>query len=148
MSEVLTGGCLCGAIRYRIEGPARLVSNCHCSLCRRAHGAAFVTWLTVRADRFSVETGEPKRYASSEHGWRAFCPACGSQVISGSAHYARYVEVTAGTLDNPEAVAPDRHVFWPDRLKWVTRMDGLPCHVEGANSARVGEPGDHDDRAL
>ena len=81
-------------------------------------------------------------------GTLAFCPACGSQVISGSAHYARYVEVTAGTLDNPEAVAPDRHVFWPDRLKWVTRMDGLPCHVEGANSARVGEPGDHDDRAL
>lgn len=145
MTEAMTGGCLCGAMRYRIDGPPRLVSNCHCSLCRRAHGAPFVTWLTVRADRFHMEKGDLHRYASSDHGWRAFCSTCGAQVISGSAHYARYVEVTAGSLDNPGAVSPERQVFWPDRLSWVTSANGLPCHVEGANSERISEPERHDD---
>lgn len=148
MTDVMTGGCLCGAMRYRIEGTPRLISNCHCSLCRRAHGAPFVTWLTVRADRLHVERGELNRYKSSDHGWRAFCPTCGTQVLSGSAHYARYVEVSAGSLDEPGGAIPERQVFWPDRLNWVTSTDGLPCHVHGANSERISEPEGPDDRSL
>lgn len=133
----LTGGCLCGQVRYRIEGAPRLVSHCHCSKCRRAGGAAFVTWLTVRLECFSVTQGEPHRRASSDHGWRAFCPACGSQLTSGSSRYAKYVEVTAGSLDEPGSVVPERHVYWPDRLPWIRADDGLPRHAEGANSPLV-----------
>jgi len=137
----MKGGCLCGAIRYQVDGEPRLVSHCHCSKCRRAGGAAFVTWLTVRKDAFALTQGELSRRASSDHGWRAFCPACGSQVTSGSSRYARYVEVTAGSLDEPGAVTPGRHVYWPDRLPWISADDGLPRHVEGANSALVPEEG-------
>jgi len=137
----MTGGCLCGAIRYRIDAEPRLVSHCHCSLCRRAGGAAFVTWLTVRQEAFALTQGALQRRASSDHGWRAFCATCGSQLASGSSRYARYVEVTAGTLDEPGRVRPERHVYWPDRLPWIAAQDGLPRHVEGANSSLVPEQG-------
>lgn len=137
----MTGGCLCGTIRYRIDAEPRLVSHCHCSLCRRAGGAAFVTWLTVRQEAFALTQGALQRRASSDHGWRAFCATCGSQVASGSSRYPRYVEVTAGTLDEPGKVRPERHVYWPDRLPWVAAEDGLPRHVEGANSSLVSEQG-------
>lgn len=130
----MTGGCLCGKVRYRIDGAPRLVSHCHCSICRRAGGAAFVTWLTVRQEYFALIAGELVRRPSSDHGWRSFCRTCGSQVTSGSSRYAKYVEVTAGSLDEPGAVVPERHVYWPDRLPWLDAQDGLPRHVEGANS--------------
>lgn len=133
----MTGGCLCGKVRYRIDGAVRLVSHCHCSLCRRAGGAPFVTWLTLRQEYFTLTQGSLERRASSDHGWRAFCAACGTQIASGSSRYAKYVEVTAGSLDDPAAVRPERHVYWPDRLPWVSADDGLPRHVEGANSPLV-----------
>ena len=137
--ETLGGGCLCGAIAYRIVGPPRLVSHCHCSLCRRASGAPFVTWLTVREERFAILRGELTRFRSSDHGWRGFCAACGTQIASGSSHYPRYVEVTAGSLAEPARVRPERHVFWPDHLGWVTAEDGLPRHAADARSPRIDE---------
>ena len=140
-AEDLSGGCLCGAVRYRIAGEPRLVSHCHCSLCRRASGAAFVTWLTVLAERFTIMEGDLRRYRSSDHGWRAFCPRCGTPIASGSSRYPRYVEVTAGSLAAPERIAPERHVFWPDHLGWVRADDGLPRHREDARSPLVEVPG-------
>jgi hypothetical protein len=137
----LAGGCLCGAVRYAIADAPRLVSHCHCSLCRRASGAAFVTWLTVLAERFAVTRGELSRYRSSDHGWRSFCPTCGTQILSGSQHYPRYVEVTAGSLAEPERITPERHVFWPDHLAWVGAADGLPRHRGDARSPLVDEQG-------
>jgi hypothetical protein len=132
--SLLTGGCLCRQIRYRLSGRPRLVSHCHCSMCRRWSGAPFVTWLTARQELFSLELGMLRRYPSSDHGWRAFCADCGTQIASGSSHYPRYIELTLGTLDNPGAVRPERHVYWPDRLPWVEGHDGLPRHTHGANS--------------
>ena len=140
-TEDLSGGCLCGAVRYRIAGEPRLVSHCHCSLCRRASGAAFVTWLTVLAERFAIIEGDLRRYRSSDHGWRGFCPRCGTPIASGSSRYSRYVEVTAGSLDAPERIAPERHVFWPDHLRWLAIDDGLPRHGEDARSPVVEDPG-------
>lgn len=131
------GGCLCGAVRYRIGGAPRLVSHCHCSMCRRASGAPFFTWLTVRAELVALEGGELTRRASSAHGWRAFCPACGAQIMSGSSAYAAYVEISAASLDQPGGVRPERHVFWPDRLPWIDANDGLPRHVGDARSPLV-----------
>jgi len=133
---------LCGKVRYRIGGALRLVSHCHCSLCRRASGAPFVTWLTLRQEYFSLEQGTLDRFDSTDHGWRAHCAACGSQITSGSSRYAKYVEVTAASLDDAARVRPERHVYWPDRLPWLDLDDGLPRHVEGANSPLVDGSGE------
>jgi hypothetical protein len=138
-TRTLSGGCLCGSVRYRMEGAPRMVSNCHCSLCRRASGAPFVTWLTVRRESFHQVHGTLEHYASSDHGWRAHCSKCGTQVTSGSSRYDGYVEVTAATLDHPALAVPERHTFWPDRLPWVRCEDGLPRHVGNAKSPLVTE---------
>jgi hypothetical protein len=136
--EELRGGCLCGAVAYRLLGPPRLVSHCHCSICRRASGAAFVTWVTLPAESFELQRGTLARYRSSDHGWRGFCAACGSPIASGSSRYPRYIEVTAGSLAEPGRVVPERHVFWPDHLGWLQAEDGLPRHVGDARSPLVG----------
>lgn len=128
----LEGGCLCGAVRYRIDGAPRVVSHCHCSLCRRVSGAGFVTWLTVRKDRVTL-TGTPAWHASSAWARRGFCATCGGAVLAGSDHYERHWDITAGSLDDPDAIRPDRHVFAADRVTWIEIADALPAH--GADAA-------------
>ncbi len=137
-SDVLEGGCLCGAIRYRLTGSPRIVSHCHCSLCRRVSGAPFVTWLTARRDRVTV-SGEPVWYSSSERGQRGFCRVCGTHVISVSAEYDRYYDITAGSLDRPEAIRPDRHVFAHYKVTWVELADQLPRHGEDGRSPVISD---------
>ena len=132
-TSALLGGCLCGAVRYRIEGDPRVVSHCHCSLCRRVSGAPFVTWLTVRKDRMTV-TGDLVWYASSDWGARGFCPTCGTHVLGRSDHYERHWDVTAGSLDTPDRVSPQRHVFAGDKVVWIDVSDALPAHVGDATS--------------
>ena len=80
-APVYEGGCLCGAVRYRIDGPVEAGAHCHCVMCRRAAGAPVVTWITAPVDRFNLTRGELKTYRSSEHGERRFCAACGTQVV-------------------------------------------------------------------
>lgn len=133
--HALQGGCLCGQVRYRITQPPRIVSHCHCGLCRRVSGAAFVTWVTVRRDSFAL-TGELTWYESSEWGRRGFCAACGTHVVSGSTEYLRYYDVTAGSLDDPNLIAPERHVFANYKLDWVELADDLPRHGESGHVPR------------
>ena len=134
----LEGGCLCGAIRYRIDGAPRVVSHCHCSLCRRISGAAYVTWLTVKKDRMAIN-GDLVWYPSSEWGARGFCPACGTHVVGRSDHYERYWDVTAGSLDATDGISPERHVFVGNKVAWIVISDTLPAHAGDAASPIVGE---------
>ena len=127
MTEYFEGGCLCGAIRYRFEGPPRVVSHCHCGMCRSVSGAGFLTWLTVRKDRTAID-GELGWYTSSDWGRRGFCQTCGTHVAAGSDHYPRHWDIPAGTLDAPGAVTPERHVFADDKVDWIDISDDLPVH--------------------
>jgi hypothetical protein len=132
------GGCLCGAIRYRINGSPRLVSACHCSICRKASGAPMVVWLTVNKTLVEFLSGTLAWYKSSEHGRRGFCPNCGAQIVSTHDGYANYYELTAGSLDDPNQVALERHVFAPDRISWMHLCDGLPQYIADARSPEIG----------
>jgi hypothetical protein len=136
MSKTHEGGCLCGAIRFRIDGEPRVVSHCHCSLCRRVSGAPFVTWLTVRKDKMAI-TGDLLWYGSSDWGSRGFCPACGTHLVGRSEHYERYWDITAGSLDTPECIRPERHVFAGDKVAWLDITDTLPAHVGDATTPLV-----------
>jgi hypothetical protein len=77
------GSCLCGAIRFEVTLPTRFCVHCHCSMCRRNHGAAFVTWFGVPKTSFRVTSGEANltRYQSSDHGNRSFCSRCGTSLF-------------------------------------------------------------------
>jgi hypothetical protein len=133
----LDGGCLCGRLRYHINGEIRLVCNCHCTICRHSSGAPMLTWLAIRKEYFTFLKGSPRWYHSSEYGRRGFCMNCGSQLISEHMKYSEYYEITAGSLDKPESIRLGRHVYEPDRLPWVVVCDGLPRHVADARSPLV-----------
>ncbi len=118
-AQTTTGGCFCGSIRYAIEGPVPRVVNCHCTMCRRTSGAPFVTWLVVEKDRFAYTQGKPKKLQSSVNGERYFCEACGTPVVCKVGDPADHVDITLGSLDNPEAFAPDLETYADTKLAWV-----------------------------
>jgi hypothetical protein len=98
-------------------------------MCRRASGAAFVTWFSVKADEFQLLRGEPTRFASSARATRSFCAQCGTpltfQLVRGPAE----LDITVCSLDHPEALMPEDHTWVGDRLSWIGLSDGLPQHV-------------------
>ena len=122
------GGCLCGAIRYRITGPVGPAVHCHCSMCRRATGGTVVTWVTIAAERFAFTRGEAAVHRSSDHGERRFCATCGAQVAFRSDRHPDDVDVTVATLDDPEPHAPDRHIWTQSKIRWLRLDEHLPAH--------------------
>jgi hypothetical protein len=125
----MTGHCFCGLVRYEATGAISNETSCHCTICRGTTGAPFVSWLTVPRDTFRFVAGAPTRFASSDHGTRSFCPRCGTQLTFESTQFPDEVDVTIGSLDHPERVAPRDHTFTRSRLPWV-ELGGLPAFPE------------------
>lgn len=129
-TEVIEGGCLCGALRYRIAGPLGDVVHCHCAMCRRSSGAPVVTWVSVAAGSFAFSRGAPSVYHSSSHAERRFCGACGAQITFWSKSDPENIDVTLGTLDHPERHAAIRHIWTGSRLPWIHLDEQLPDFAE------------------
>lgn len=125
MPGALTGGCLCGAVRFSAAGGMRGVNHCHCESCRRATSSPFTTWFTVRAADLAW-TGRPQDFASSPGVTRRFCPRCGSPLSYETADRPGEVDLYAASLDDSSGVAPEFHSFWAERIPWVTLADDLP----------------------
>lgn len=122
-----TGSCLCGAVKYRIDTPIHEVSHCHCSMCRKAHGAAFASFASVPRPAFHLIEGEDRigRYASSESVTRTFCTQCGASL--------QFVDdrndelgVAVGTLDTPLGQVPQEHIFVTSKADWYSIHDSYP----------------------
>lgn len=124
----LTGHCLCGEVTYRVPFPFEgEVAHCHCKMCRRASGAVAVTWFTVKKDDLEV-TGNPlKTFKSSEHGERGNCATCSSPITFYSSKYPDLIDVTLATLDHPEDIAADMHIYTDSELPWLV----LDAHLPG-----------------
>ena len=129
------GGCLCGELRYRVEGEPRNCCYCHCRSCRLACGAVGVAWATFDVARFSFERGQPGEVRSSEKVVRQFCPRCGTSLTYTHADRPNDIDVTVATLDDAEGAEPVRHIWVVDKPTWVILNDGLPQHetVPGAS---------------
>lgn len=126
----LTGGCLCGAVRYRLYGEPYHVTHCHCRSCRKASGAAFVTWFSVRVCELAW-LGEPmKVFHSSAAVERGFCPHCGTTLSYQYLTSPDEIDLTLSTLDDPEALTPEDHIWWSERLRWAEgkALAQLPHH--------------------
>ena len=130
---MIEGGCLCGAIRYRIAEPPRRTTSCHCLHCRRASAAPFVTWMEFPSSAFTLLSGSPSRYESRPRVTREFCGACGTQLIYRHADEPETIDVTACSLDDADWVRPDDHVWCDRMLPWVKVADGLPRYGLGRN---------------
>jgi hypothetical protein len=127
-SEKRQGSCLCGIVRFAIELPTIACAHCHCSMCRRAHGAAFVTWVLVGKEQLDVLSGANRlvRYASSKGATRSFCGVCGSSLFFEAEHFPGQVHVVRANIEGEIDRAPDMHVFFSDRVPWVRLADDLP----------------------
>lgn len=121
----LTGGCLCGQVRYRIA-KVEAAFFCHCAMCRKASGANALAWVSVARADFTLTAGPLALYASSPGVERGFCGACGSPILFDMAA-ENAVDVTVGTLDDPDAVAPTHHIWTRSALHMSEGLGhGLP----------------------
>jgi hypothetical protein len=120
----LVGGCVCGEVRYRMETPPLVVHACHCRWCQRETGSAFALNAMIEADRVALVNGAPDLVTTPSNSGKgqliARCPTCRIAVWSnyaGSGPITRFVRV--GTLDTPEALPPDVHIFTSSMQPWV-----------------------------
>ena len=123
-----TGGCLCGAVRYAVDGEPLWVAHCHCQSCRRASGAAVLTFAGYRDHQFRLTQGEPQHYASSPGVTRSFCGRCGTPLTYEAERCPGEVHLTISSLDRPDRFAPTVHVFTAERIPWLELADDLPRH--------------------
>jgi hypothetical protein len=130
MKLPLEGGCLCGAVRYRISAEPRHADYCHCRMCQRATGAPVVPWLTVTREAFAWSKGEPAVYRSSQNAERLFCASCGTQLAFRAIAEPDHLDVTLASLDDPEAVRPSHHIWTASRIGWFDTVDDLPRYPE------------------
>ena len=123
----MTGGsCLCGAVTWTLAGPLSSMFHCHCSRCRKAHGAAFATYLSAPADTVRVDGAVASWRPSPQGDQRAFCPSCGSVVpyVVGDVAFA-----PAGNLDDDPELRPRFHMFVASRASWYSLRDRLPQYA-------------------
>ena len=134
----IQGGCLCGDVRFEIDGPLTGASNCHCSMCRKAHGAAFGTYALVKATDFRIVSGADRitRYRSSPGVLRTFCSRCGSTLQWLRESKPDIVDIALGVIDGDPGVRPSSHIYVGSKAPWHDITDGLPQYE--ASPAKTG----------
>lgn len=134
-AQIHEGGCTCRQVRYRMTSKPMFVHCCHCRWCQRETGTAFALNAMIEADRVELLTGEPEALMTpsvsgkGQKIWR--CPQCRVAVWSnyaGAGDAVRFVRV--GTLDDPDAVPPDIHIFTMSKQPWVVLPEGTPSVAE------------------
>jgi hypothetical protein len=125
IETVHTGGCLCGEVRYRIEGALRGVIACHCSQCRRTSGH-YAAMTSAPSGNVSLTSSAALRwYRSSATAERGFCAVCGGNLFWKLAGRDD-LSITAGTLDVPTGIRMEQHIFVADKSDYYTIDDELP----------------------
>ncbi len=140
----LTGGCLCGAVRYEATGESLGTGHCHCHSCRRHTGAPVATYVGFNADQVRFIGAERNLYNSSPGVTRAFCNQCGSSLtwegFSGTSN-STVIEFHISTLDDPASIVPQDHSHYGERITWFDVADGLPRYRGGVGKDE--EPSSH-----
>lgn len=122
-----TGQCFCGTLRFEATGTPKWVAHCHCSMCRRAHAAGYVTWVGYPAAAMRLTRGADNiaTYKSSPPAERQFCRTCGSQLFFRHEAYADEVHIPLALFDGDVGMAPKAHIFYSDRVGWMPVHDDL-----------------------
>ncbi len=132
MDGIITGSCLCGSVSYQVDALAKAASHCHCSMCRKFHGAAFATLVPSQNFRWLSGGNLVKEYTAPNGTVRSFCEHCGSSLgfrVAGAA--IQNMEVAIATLDQDIQITPEAHIFTAYRAPWYQPDDGLTQYPEG-----------------
>ncbi|MDH3694966.1 MAG: GFA family protein [Gammaproteobacteria bacterium] len=128
----LKGECLCGKIKFDISGPIGTIVNCHCSMCRKWHGAAFRTRTLVRASDFRWLSGGGllSRYDSSPKVTKTFCKSCGSNLVSYYKDALDVIGIPLGGIEGDVGKHPELHIFAVDKAAWHEPSEDIPQHEQ------------------
>lgn len=118
-----TGGCQCGAVRFHVEGALGDASVCHCRMCQKASGSFYLPLVSVRDAKLTWTRGEPKRFRSSNHGYRGFCAECGTPLTYEAPDG---VALTIAAFDDPAEIAPRIQWGIEAKLPYVDTVHDLP----------------------
>lgn len=136
MKQPYQGQCLCGAIQYEVDAFIPQMGHCHCSMCRKFHGAAFATLGSAKRSDFRWTQGEKelKNYIAKNGTIRQFCQHCGSSMTFFSPKAPEeLIEISLGTLDSDLDLKPDVHIYVESKANWTIISDGLPQYKAGRN---------------
>ena len=123
----ITGGCLCGSVRYEADGPPVCVGYCHCSTCRRHTGAPLVAFVAFEGHKVRFTEQDRDIYESSPGIKRGFCSKCGTSLTwEGPYQGLSIIEFHVSTTDEPEAYEPELHWHHGEKLSWLKLVDDLP----------------------
>lgn len=126
MPNSAEGGCLCGALRYRVTGDPVAATLCHCADCRRASGGTNVAWAVFDKGDFKWLRGEPADHESSPGKHWLFCRECGSTVGYRRRERPDHMDITTGTLDEPDRFPPDVEIWIKEKIGWESLHAELP----------------------
>jgi len=133
---MLKGSCLCGAVAFQVEEIPGKVFNCHCTQCRKSHGAAFATQAFADGSTLKFVKGEDKLKEYSGHGGvRAFCNECGSRLMNYAPDKSLYLSVAMSSLDTHYQAKPIAHAFVAYKAPWHTPADDIPAFDEMPSGA-------------
>ena len=127
-AKTASGRCFCGAVRFVVEMPTQFCGHCHCSMCRRMHGAGYVTWFAVPPSQFRLtsDAADVVEFASSDHGTRSFCRRCGTSLFCVSTKHPDQFDIVLAAMDEPIDREPEMHIYFDDRASWIAIGDELP----------------------
>ena len=126
-SVKIHGSCLCGAVAFSMQLPSKWCAHCHCSMCRKAHGAGYVTWVGFEQDQvtFRPDNKQLNWYESSQGAQRGFCQQCGSSLFFRSEKWAGELHVALGAIDDEIDRHPQANVFFDKHVDWMPIDDSL-----------------------
>ncbi len=128
--RTVTGGCICGAVRYRAAGQSLLVELCHCRSCRHAVGAPLMAWAAFRRDDFAITAGQSTAYESSPGLVRTFCGRCGTSLTLADDRFPGEIYISLASFDDAEVLPPEFHIWRSHRLSWLETSDSLPRYLQ------------------
>lgn len=137
-TEVWTGGCQCGAVRYALAQAPENACICHCRMCQKQFGSFFGAFADVPADRFHITRGEPGWFQSSDEAARGFCRDCGTPLFYRFASGHR-IGVSIGSLDRHSEVKPQAQYGVESREPWFADLPFLPRTATGEGDNGVGD---------
>ena len=129
MSGKITGSCLCGAVKYIINGPIKAVANCHCNVCQKVTGSVFGTIAVIGENDLEVIDGQDKlmTYQISEKAIKYFCRSCGTPIFNRHKRYPGNHMIQVGSFDDPALAIPAINIFCESMLPWVKSIADLKC---------------------
>jgi hypothetical protein len=136
----VTGGCLCGKVRYEAIVFLKTGYYCHCRICQKSSGQPADISVPIKAGTLVFTKSKPKYYVSSEHGRRGFCEDCGSRLLWQALDPRNdwMTNVTVGSLDDPDEVEPSVHIFVDTKLPWYKVNEQLPRFREAEVEEMLG----------